>query len=284
MIELNETKYNSVSRFLAGAKFDTVFAHSIIEKRQKGRIFVDDEAHPSVALFWHYCGMAVLSGDCNNTTFNNGIKNLLLRRFENNQKRLSIGIDSIAWKLKIDDLLQPQLLYYSELENSPSDITEKEKSYIIGRTRLTHKFNPDKFRAFNKNINLPSKYNLRKIDKEILPKIFGRVIPSFSWDSEQAFFKGGTGYCLMDGDKFACSSISAFIGNGQIDIGIETNPEYRRQGLGAPTAAAMVRYCLEQGHQPVWGCLQDNVGSALIAKKVGFDNIGSHLVYFSLAE
>jgi GNAT superfamily N-acetyltransferase len=284
MIELNETNYSSVSKFLTLAKFDTVFAHSIIEKRQKGRIFVDVERHPSVALFWHYCGMAVLSGDCNNTIFNTGIIDLLLRRFENNQKRISIGIDNVEWKLKIEDLLQSRLLYYSELENSSLETTEKAKSYVLGRNRLTHKFNVTRFKASETSIKTPEKYRLRKINKEILPKIFGRVIPSFSWDSAQAFLEGGTGYCLIDGDKFACSSISSFIGNGQIDIGIETNPEYRRQGLGAPTAAAMVRYCLEHGHQPVWGCLQDNVGSALIAKKVGFDNIGSHLVYFSLAE
>ena len=283
MIELNEAYYNAVSRFLADAKYDTVFAHSIIEKRQKGRIFVDDEKHPSVALFWHYCGMAVLSGDCNNAIFNNGIIDLLLRRFENDQKKISIGIDNPAWKLKIEDLLQSRLLYYSELENSPSDTTEKAKSYVLGRTRLRHKFNKDRFNDYTKNISVPNQFSLRKIDREILPKITGRIIPSFSWDSEQAFFEGGIGYCLMDGDKWSCSSFSAFIGHGQIDIGIETNPEFRRQGLGAPTAASMVRYCLEHGYQPVWGCLQDNVGSALIAKKVGFDVINSHHVYFSIA-
>ena len=283
MIELNEANYGSVAKFLTGAKFDTVFAHSIIEKRQKGRIIVDDERRPSAALFWHYCGMAVLSGDCNNIAFNNGIRDLLLRRFESNQKRISIGIDSKEWKLKIEDLLQSHLLYYSELQNSPSETTIKAKSYILGRTRLTHKFNRDRFKTVDESIKPPDKFNLRKTDKEIYPKLFGRVIPSFSWDSEQAFFAGGTGYCLMDGDKWSCSSFSSFIGNGQIDIGIETNPEYRRQGLGAPTAASMVRYCLEHDYQPVWGCLQDNVGSALIAKKVGFDNIGSHLVYFSIA-
>jgi GNAT superfamily N-acetyltransferase len=282
MIELDEAYYNAVSGFLTDLKCDTVLAHSIIEKRQKGRIFVDNETNPNVALFWHYCGMAVLSGVCNNTAFNNGIRDLLLGRFENNQKRISIGIDSPDWKLKIENLLHPQLLYYSELENSPSETTEKAKSYVLGRTRLTHKFNRDRFKAADENIKPPEKFSLRKIDKEIYPKLFGRVIPSFSWDSEQAFFTGGTGFCLMGGDKFACSSISTFIGNGRIDIGIETNPEYRRQGLGAPTAVTMVRYCLEHGYQPVWGCLKDNIGSALIAKKVGFDNISSHPVYFSI--
>jgi hypothetical protein len=284
MIELNEAHYNSVSKLLAGSTYDTVFAYSIIEKRQKGRIFVDDEINPSVALFWHYCGMSVLCGNCNNTAFNKGIQDLLLCRFENNQKKISIGIDSFQWKLKIEDLFKSRLLYYYELENRQDNLDEKAKTHIVGRTRLTHKFNKNRFDDFNKNNKPDSKFALRKIDREIYPRLFGRVIPSFSWDSEKAFFESGTGYCLMDGDKWACSSYSTFIGNGQVDIGIETNPEYRRRGLGATTAAAMVTYCLKHGYQPVWGCLQDNVGSALIAKRVGFDSNGSHLVYFSITK
>lgn len=228
--------------------------------------------------------MSVLCGNYNNPEFNKGIKDLLLRRFENNQKKISIGIDSLQWKIKIEDLFRSRLLYYSELENRQYNLYEKAKTYILGRIRLTHKFNKNRFDDFSKKNKPDNNFVLRKIDREIYPRLFGRVIPSFSWNSEKAFFESGTGYCLMDGDKWACSSYSTFIGNWQIDIGIETNPEYRRRGLGATTAAAMVTYCLEHGYQPVWGCLQDNAGSALIAKKLGFDNIGSHLVYFSITK
>lgn len=282
MIELNESLYPSVAGFLPGLQLDTVIAYSIVEKRQKGRIFVDNEANPTAVLIWHCYGAAVLTGNCNNAEFNNGIKNLLLHRYEENQQRITISIDSAAWQLKIEDMLNAHLLQYSDLEKRQADITELGKSHIIVHRRLRHKFNNDRFNLAASKIKTVDKLILHKINKEIYPKITGRVVPGSFWDSAEAFLKAGAGYCLMDGDKFACVSFSAYIGNGQIDVGIETNPEYRRRGLGAPTATAMVGYCLEHGYQPVWGCLQDNVGSALIAKKVGFDVIGSHPVFVSL--
>jgi GNAT superfamily N-acetyltransferase len=282
MIELHESFYPSVAGFLPALQLDTVIAYSIVEKRQKGRIFVDNKTNPPSVLIWHCYGAAVLTGNCNNVEFNHGIKNLLFRRHEDNQQRITISIDSAAWQRKIEDMLNGHLLVYAELEKRQADITELGKSHVIVHRRLRHKLNIDRFKAAAGNITTPGKFILRKINKEIYPKITGRVVPGSFWASAEAFLKTGAGYCLMDGDKFACVSFSAYIGNGQIDVGIETNPEYRRRGLGAPTAAAMVGYCLDHGYQPVWGCLQDNVGSALIAKQVGFDIVGSHPVFVSL--
>lgn len=282
MIELKPIDYGSVLKFLPGLQLDTVIAYSIIGNKQPGRIFVDNGANPTAVLFWHRYGAAVLTGNCGNTAFNEGVKALLLRRYENNQQRITISIDNTAWKLTIEEMLRENLLPYSEAEKDQADIIGVGKRRIIVHNRLRHRFNNDKFNNFIKNIKMENKYNLDRINRDVYPKIFGRVVPASFWDSAPDFFNNGAGYCLMDGDKFACVSFSAYIGNGQIDVGIETNPEYRRQGLGPIPAAAMVTYCLEHGYQPVWGCLQDNAGSALIARKLGFEPIGTHPVYFSI--
>jgi hypothetical protein len=88
MIELKPIDYGSVLKFLPGLQLDTVIAYSIIGNKQPGRIFVDNGANPTAVLFWHQYGAAVLTGNCGNTAFNEGVKALLLRRYENNQQRI----------------------------------------------------------------------------------------------------------------------------------------------------------------------------------------------------
>ena len=237
MIELKPVDYDVILKFLPHLKYDTVLAYVIAERTQKGRIFVDHPTDPTVALIWHVYGSALLMGDSNNQAFNERIKDLLFSRFEKDQKKINIGIESAEWKLKIEQMLQTHLFYCTDIEKPLIHTIEKGQSNILGRSRLRHKFNRDKFNEFCKAAGTTGQFTLSKIDNEIYGKISGRVVPATFWDSPQAFLKKGAGYCLMDGDKVACTSFSAYTGNGQVDVGIETTPEYRRRGLGAPTAA-----------------------------------------------
>jgi GNAT superfamily N-acetyltransferase len=282
MIELEPVDYNVVLKFFPHLKCDTVLAYAIAGRTQKGRIFVDHLTDPTVALIWHVYGSALLMGDSNNHAFNEHIKELLFSRYEGVQKKINIGIDNAEWKLKIEQMLESHLYYCTDIREPLTQTIEKAKSNILGKPRLRHRFNRDKFYKICNNISPVGQFTLRKIDNEIYSKISGRVVPGSFWDSPRTFLEKGAGYCLMDGDKVACASFSAYIGNGQVDVGIETTPEYRRLGLGAVTAAAMVKHVLENGAQPVWGCLQENAGSAAIAEKIAFEAIGTHMVYSSI--
>ncbi len=59
----------------------------------------------------------------------------------------------------------------------------------------------------------------------------------------------------------------------------ETNPQYMGRGLGTIVASKMVRYALDNGYEPDWGCDTENFGSASIARKLGFEESGLHSVY-----
>ena len=67
-------------------------------------------------------------------------------------------------------------------------------------------------------------------------------------------------WCLVDcivGDK--------------IEIGVTTESDYRKRGLGAIVAAATVSACISKGIKEVgWHCVDTNIGSIKIAEKVGF--------------
>lgn len=273
MILLPENKHYSTKPFLENVGCDTVVAHSIIEKKQKGRIFVNDENKPTVVLFWHYCGTALLTGNSKNNIFNEAVKNILLSKFEPNQKPIKINLNSQEWVDKLNSLLGDKIMKYEASENN-----------VIAWERQRFHFNKDKFHETFASISIPDGFEMKRIDGKMFNSIKGTVIPSVLWNNPQAFIKNGFGYCLVENTQIASTAFTAFIGNGQIDIGIETSPNYRQRGLGVIGAAHMVKFCLDNGYEPVWGCRKDNVGSTLIAKKIGFELADYHPVYFSMRQ
>jgi GNAT superfamily N-acetyltransferase len=54
------------------------------------------------------------------------------------------------------------------------------------------------------------------------------------------------------------------------DVSIETLEPYRRSGLGARAARALIRYMRQSGRAPVWGALETNHGSRALAARLGF--------------
>lgn len=64
--------------------------------------------------------------------------------------------------------------------------------------------------------------------------------------------------------------ISAAVSTKEIDIGIETNPNYKKKGLGMIVASKMIRYTLEQGKNPVWACHCKKIASEKMAESLGF--------------
>ena len=258
MVELQESQFKRVSDFLKNNVCDTVAAYAIIENRQRGRVFVDNPEVPNSVLFWHYSGFAMLSGDSTNDNFNKNICRLLSGNFEDNQRRFALVVDNSGWNEQILHLI--------------GNNTSISKNY-----RLKFQFDISIFSQ--KEYIIPAGYELKVIDDNIIKKIQGTIIPSFIWDSPQAFLAAGKGFCLMDGDNIACTVFSSYIGNGQMDIGIETVQNYRRRGLGIVTASAMVSYSLKNGFKPVWGCAENNIGSKNVAQKLGFKLINKHPLY-----
>lgn len=200
-----------------------------------------------------------------NPDFNNELGRLLRKRYEENQKKVVLAIADDKWRKVVEEQNQSQ-----------------EEKVIKESQRYKFKFNRALFES--RKWEIPEGYELREIDKDVIVNLQGRIIPSFSWESQQAFLEKGKGMCLLHngdivGNSIACNAFSAAIGNGQMDIGIETNPEYRGKGLGKVIAAQMVKYALSQGYEPIWGCDTRNIGSLRIAEAVGFEVVGKHYMY-----
>jgi RimJ/RimL family protein N-acetyltransferase len=142
---------------------------------------------------------------------------------------------------------------------------------------LKFNFNKDKFLKRSYGVgDLPEGYCIRKIDAELFDKIQGTVVPFAYWENSERFIENGAGFCVMKGDAVISTAFSAFVSNSMIDIGIETNPNYRGIGLGAYAASEMIEYCLNYRYEPIWGTRNDNKASAELARKLGFDLVCEH--------
>lgn len=54
------------------------------------------------------------------------------------------------------------------------------------------------------------------------------------------------------------------------DVSIETLESYRGQGTGARAARTLIRYMRQTGRAPVWGALDTNAASLVLAARLGF--------------
>ena len=233
--------------------------HSVIDNMQKGWIFADNTESPGTVLFWHYIGHAVITGEIIGGDVDEDLRSFLLGNYGSGQGRLTLFAGNSDWDNKILSLIK--------------------KFSLDIKTGNMLKFQFNKSLFFPKNYPIPLGYTLKEIDKTIFSEIKGPIAPSVSWHSPEAFLRHGKGYCLMDGTNVACNTFISSIGNKQIDIGIATDEKYRGKGLGTIAAAVMISYILDKGYEPVWITSTDNTGSMNIARKLGFEIVGSNPFY-----
>jgi GNAT superfamily N-acetyltransferase len=251
MIELAKKDYNKSISLLETALSDKVFAYAILEGNQDGKIYVDNQDNIKNALFWHLCGYAIAVGEdeeLKNTV--NGILN---------------GTSNYSDKAFI---LQGYKYEIGQCKN------------IRTGNRLVFRFNTGNFHR--REYNLPAGYNLEEINVENIDKIEGYIKPSYFWGSNINFLNKGIGYCVLYNNEIASYAYSAFIGNAQIDIAVETMAKYRKHGLGKLVASKLIDYCVNHGFVPVWGCVKENRSSIRMAQELGFEMIAEHIYYTKL--
>lgn len=233
--KIKPEEYNQYSRCIADMYYGAVYPYSIVEGFQHGEIFSNSRS----VLFWHYCGFAFLYGEYDNS-FLDFVSDLMT----NADRRFILFTNDT-----------PVENYFRKIENA---VIEKRMFFNYGKD-----VSPEIPR-------LPDGFELCEINADLLKKIKGGITPYFSWDSAESFLEKGKGYCIVKGDIVAAWAFSAAVSSTEIDIGIETNSEYRRLGLAEIAAKKMIGYCFEQNKHPVWACHQSNIASKKLAEKLGF--------------
>ena len=132
---------------------------------------------------------------------------------------------------------------------------------------------------------IPLGCEIKRIDEPLLEsKAFENVdqvigwVRSF-WRSNQDFVKKGVGYCLIKEKTIASWCLSVYVSDTNHEFGVATVPEYRRQGLATLVASACVEHCEENKFTPHWHCWNDNLGSIMVAQKIGFKSPKTYYAY-----
>jgi RimJ/RimL family protein N-acetyltransferase len=90
------------------------------------------------------------------------------------------------------------------------------------------------------------------------------------WSSKETFLKYGFGYVLLDGNKIVGHVISASVEDGEAEIDIQTDLNYRGKGLASLLVSRFIDECHVRSTTPKWDCAHDNVASNKLAISHGF--------------
>lgn len=119
-------------------------------------------------------------------------------------------------------------------------------------------------------LQVPEGLRLVRIDAELLPRCeWAEYLIDMFGGIEQAL-TGGLGYCLLDGDTIASEAFAGPLIEGTLEMGTITHEDYRRRGLAAIVCARTVLECERLGYVTWWSCSTKNLGSAAIARRLGY--------------
>ncbi|MDE6745213.1 MAG: GNAT family N-acetyltransferase [Oscillospiraceae bacterium] len=234
-------RYSDFINYAADNDCGKVYPLSVSQGFQYGDIFTYSANNCEAVLFWHYCGFAYLAGKTYEA-FLEDVYKLMLNR--NNSRRFILMTND------------------QETENffRSKDGVCIDRRYLFEYTENQSSEIP----------TIPSEFEIREINSELLPKIHGGIIPPLFWESPENFLKNGKGYCILDGKNVAAWAFSAAVSSSEIDIGVETAENYRGRGLAAAAAKMMIKYAFDVGKSPVWACHCNNAASKGLAEKIGF--------------
>lgn len=259
MIELHPDGFRDLLPLLRRIPINHLFARSVLERLVDGRVFVDREEHAQLCHVVHPYGMTLLfdGAGCADRQ--------ALRAHLDECRRcphdLWMQVTPEALALTIDELLG--------CGATPTDqppLGPKVQRY----TRANFRFDPARYVERRAQLSPRSRVKLRTMAAHdfALPGI--SVAPHRFWRDADQFFAHGGGWCVELGGELASMAFCSFRFDKQLEIGVETRADFRKQGYAYFAASALVEQCLAQGLEPVWACRKENLGSYNLALALGF--------------
>ncbi len=272
---LNCENYNLVIESLRKVKFNHLFAQAVVEQKITGRIYVDNYTSPSSFYIVHPYGMSLLFGNCENEEFNHQLTKYLINSESQRDQVEWMQVYPADWSSHLSVLLERQR---SQPSKDKEILAITNRLPIEEQTRVNFKFNSDKFGVFKAQNRLGQLEIFRTGEAEFndMP---GTVVPKFFWRDVTQFLREGIGFSLRYNGELACTAFASFIEKGQLELGIETAPQYRGKGFAGLTCVALIDYCLAHKLEPIWSCRKENTGSFQLAQKLGFEPVRFHPFY-----
>jgi len=261
ILELNKNEFSNILPLTKEIEYNIPLVFSVIEKKQNGRIFVDCRENPSVALIYHEMGKLNLIGNDTNEEFNNELKKLIFEDIDHKKHYFSLCIHSQGFGEKIERLL--------------NKAGEKKQRTCLSLSNL------DSYLPQNREI--PKEFKLKHIDNKLMSRVDNEMnFCKGYWNSTEELVEYGLGYALLQDEKLASVCYSCTVGNGEMEIDLETLKEFEGKGLATAVTSVFIDNCIKKGMTPVWVCNKDNIASYNLAKKFGFNEKGCYSQYWWL--
>lgn len=241
----------------AARELDTVplnvgFARAVVEGTVAGELWADRQDHPRAFHAVHPYGMSLVWGEA----VDEAVEHVLARL-----RSRTAG----EW-LQVDP--RSDVDWVAALEAVPLD-EHAGPGRVVAHTRVNFAFDRAAFTAARLGLTAPSGWRARPATAAdfTLP---GAVVPSGFWPDAPAFLAHGGGWVVTSRDTVGAIAFTSYRVADEVEIGIETAAAWRRRGLAAAAAAAMIEDLLARGLTPVWSCREDNVASLRLAVALGF--------------
>ncbi|MBN1454266.1 MAG: GNAT family N-acetyltransferase [Anaerolineales bacterium] len=272
--ELDFQEFENVHSLFNGFNY-SLSIRAVLDGGNPGRIFVDDPGHPRLAFALTIEGY-LLAGEYSDPDLRESMRQFFQdsiftgQVYLDSDESITLAVHPQEWA----DYL-PELIPTHEVEALPR--------YRYLCTELDYAWRE----------HLPDGYTVHRMDRFFLDDdlrddpddlIDPRMI-KIAWDSLDNFLAHGAGFYITHGGAIVSSCTADCRCGDQIDIGAETSPAHRHQGLATIVTAATVEYCFQKGYRRVgWHCNTINVGSWKTAEKVGFKRQGEYTYYYYMRD
>lgn len=243
----------------------------IVAGECKGDLWVDRTDDPGVAIVYSYAvGSFAFLGKINNKEQYRSLKDFIENDIFRNLKHK--GTNYFEYSIEHDGL-KP---YIQEMFRDR--IVQSEKEYSLRKKE-----------AMKYKETLPDGFCISRVDSELWDRaMYGvfnngafltkRVLEN--WGSFESFEKKGIGFCITCCSKIAAVLVGTARFDDVISIDIETEDEFRHQGLGYILTGEFVNECMQKGCTAQWDCVESNPISRALAEKAGFTLFKENTVYW----
>lgn len=267
---LEPRDFERVRPLFAGLDFQ-LSAAAVLDGMNPGRVLVDDPAQPRCALICSPEGL-YLAGDASHQPFHQAVSAAIFegRIYDDPTIGHFFVVENDVWADRIPDIFAPR----------PPIVAER-RHYVCTALALDWRSAlPDGYSAYPIDAALLARPGLRTPDH-----LHGWI--ENNWGSREDFLARGFGAVTVDeaadagANAVVSWSLADCVSGSGGEIGIHTDPAYRRRGLAAITAAAAVEQGFARGLTVVgWQCAEDNVGSYRTAERVGFTLERRYTAYY----
>lgn len=232
---------------------------AVIGGYNPGWVFVDRQDRPQTAMVWskgiegfYFIGSTETSGFL--SSINSFIDEIIAPRAK------ALGLTHFEFSATNDgwDKIIPGLFNARDLTVSKQLVFTKELDS----------------EALYNTTGIPD-YQLHFVNRELLsnPSMDTAYLKSAIlewWDSVDVFLENGIGTAVFFENQAICTCVTSFMDLCIMESHIQTKPTHRKKGLAAWAVHAFVENAQMNGYSLYWDCMETNLGSRALAKKMNY--------------